>query len=302
METYKEYPIRCKTCNEQLACHANDYEALLDSGVTVEEALNQLGIDDYCSRISMMTPTIVPFNMENREVIEGFKSVDAAKEVDAQNESISRPVFNPCMGLQPGLPQVNPTRPIVTTPLAVEPQTRTQPNVPGQLIQPNLQPNLQQNLQPNVQPLRLTQLPPVRTQPIIQMQTGFTPLLQNPTINTALPAMAPTIRTNVPTLGLLTGTRPLPTVINTPPVLNPIIPEATIVPPILPPDFDGDTEAFGIGIPVPDNENVGKERFRDPVLVGVPTINPDPLIPLPTVYVGAGKHCQILNGRTYLAQ
>ena len=101
METYEEYPIRCKTCNEQIACFAADYEVLLEAGSSPEEALNQLGITDYCSRMAFLAPTFVAFNMENREVIEGFKSVEAATEADAHHESIARPSFSPCLGAQP---------------------------------------------------------------------------------------------------------------------------------------------------------------------------------------------------------
>ena len=101
MEFYREYPIGCKSCNEQLACFSKDYEDYLASGLTVEEALNALGITNYCSRAAMMNPPTVTFNMENRQVIEGFKSVEAADEADAQNESTSRPIFSACMGAGP---------------------------------------------------------------------------------------------------------------------------------------------------------------------------------------------------------
>ncbi len=74
-DSYKEYPIRCKTCNEQIACFAEDYLNYLATGLSVEEALNALDIMNPCSRIAMMNPTTVPFNMENRLVIEGFSDV-----------------------------------------------------------------------------------------------------------------------------------------------------------------------------------------------------------------------------------
>lgn len=127
MESYKEYSIRCKTCNEQLACYAPLYEDLLNSGLSIEEALNQLGITEWCSRISMMNPTIVTFNMENREVIEGFKSVDAATEADSQNESTIRPVFSPCMSTQQTIQQAAPAvrLPPVPQSLSIKPTTKS---------------------------------------------------------------------------------------------------------------------------------------------------------------------------------
>lgn len=129
MEFYKEYPIRCKTCGEQLACYAEEYEQLLESGYSIEDALNELGITDYCSRIGMMNPPIVTFNMENREVIEGFKNVDAADEDTSQKESTSHPVFTACIG--PG--SVIQTAAPATTGL-LEP--RKLARTPAQTIQP----------------------------------------------------------------------------------------------------------------------------------------------------------------------
>jgi DNA-directed RNA polymerase subunit N (RpoN/RPB10) len=98
MDTYKEYPIRCYTCNEQLACHAENYEQLLSTGVSIEDTLNMLSITNWCSRIAMQNPTIVAFNMENREVIEGFKSVENADVNNAQISSQFTPIFSSCLG------------------------------------------------------------------------------------------------------------------------------------------------------------------------------------------------------------
>jgi DNA-directed RNA polymerase subunit N (RpoN/RPB10) len=234
MDTYKEYVIRCKTCNEQIACFASDYEALLSAGASVEEALNELGIMEYCSRIAMMNPTIVAFNMENRAVIEGFKSVDAVLDTDAQEESTSQPIFSACLGAGTLNPAINP----LAAPQLLQntmPGIRTQPNAPGQLTgRPQL---------PGIQ--TLGQIRPI-TAPILQGVTG------------------------VP--------------------IRPIIPDI---------DPEGD-QPLGIGIPVNIPEKTGE--FIDPVVVGVPTINPDPTIQQATIFVGAGKYVNVLNGRTYLAQ
>lgn len=97
MDAYREYPIRCRTCNEQIAAYADTYEGLLSAGLTIEDALNELGIMDYCSRNAFMNPTIVKFNMENREVIEGIKSIDAATEADLAVTIQGIPVFTACM-------------------------------------------------------------------------------------------------------------------------------------------------------------------------------------------------------------
>jgi DNA-directed RNA polymerase subunit N (RpoN/RPB10) len=77
MELYYEYPVRCKTCNEQIACYSYEYLEYLEQGYTIEEALNLLQIMNPCSRIAMMNPTPVFFNLENRDAVEGIRDVQA---------------------------------------------------------------------------------------------------------------------------------------------------------------------------------------------------------------------------------
>lgn len=267
MDTYKEYPIRCKSCNEQLACYAPDYEALLEAGSTEEQSLNELGIMAYCSRIAMMNPTIVSFNMENREVIEGFKSVDAANEADAQNESITRPVFNPCMGAGGGV--IPTVRPVLAapalTPARPEP-IRTLPNAPG-IVQPTTQ------------------------------------LTIRPTTGAAAPGIfgqgMPVIRPGLPMR--ITPQVTIPAVINAPQPVPEILSPTIVAPIVTGIELGTEIEALGVGIPV-ELPAGATNKFEEPVAVGVPTINPDPTVQQALIYVGAGKHVRVLNGRTYLAQ
>lgn len=184
MEVYQEYPIRCKTCNEQIACFASQYLGLLAAGLSIEAALDELGITDYCSRNAMMNPTFVPFNMENREVIEGFKSVDAAEESDAQVERTSSPIFTHCMGIQTNLPPITttatrlpPNAPVIV-PLNVQP-TRIQPNVP-QLTKS--QSMAQISARQSSMPILGTIAPAIRRTPLAPTpQTTFAiPLLETP--------------------------------------------------------------------------------------------------------------------------
>lgn len=237
MEYYKEYPIRCKTCNEQLSCFASAYEDYLASGLSEEEALNAIGITDPCSRIAMTNPTIVTFNMENREVIEGFKSVDAADEADVRTGNTGRPVFNSCMGPAPPSQILNPVHNI---PLNIR---RTPPVTPGPQLFP-----------------RPTGLPGIQTigvlQPAIQRQNS--PFVQQAPQN-----------------------------VTSPPLIQPIIPDLDLNVPT------------GVGIPVNAPET---NKFTEPTMVGVPTINNNPTVVQPTIYVGANKQVRVLNGRTYLAQ
>lgn len=97
MEYYKEYSIRCMTCNEPIACFSTMYEEMLASGVSGEEALDNLGIEEPCSRIAMMNPTIVTFNMENREIIEGLKDLQLGDQPDPYLINDFNPVFNACL-------------------------------------------------------------------------------------------------------------------------------------------------------------------------------------------------------------
>lgn len=284
METYEEYPIRCKTCNEQIACFAPDFKALLEAGFSAEDALNDLGIMMPCSRTAMIEPTFVAFNMENREVIEGFKSVDAATEADAQRESIARPIFSPCLGATT-IAGVQ-AAPIVGAAAQAAPQAAAG-------VRPGLLPMLQPRVQATPQ---LRPGAPGLTQTTLQLRPGG----QVPPVRTQ--ATAPALA-GLPTLGLIQqAVRPVPPPEPRTPIVQPIIPAQAIQPIIPGIDLEEDIEALGVGIPVRDADAVDVTKFREPVTVGVPTINPDPTIPQAQVYVGAGKYVRVLNGRTYLAQ
>lgn len=78
--------MKCKTCNSQVACFSAQYERSLSNGYSIEEALNDLQIMNVCCRAAMKNPTIVTFEMGNREVIEGTKRAS-----DVLYETISPP-------------------------------------------------------------------------------------------------------------------------------------------------------------------------------------------------------------------
>ncbi len=62
MDTYREYAIRCRTCNMQIAAFASTYEELLNSGYSVEEALNTLSYYEGCCRenhLNIFTDVII---------------------------------------------------------------------------------------------------------------------------------------------------------------------------------------------------------------------------------------------------
>jgi DNA-directed RNA polymerase subunit N (RpoN/RPB10) len=97
MDYYLHYPIRCKTCNEQIACFAPQYlENIEQGGMTPQESLDALGIMNYCSRISMIAPSRVTFNMENRAAIEGFRRVETVDVADSRTGRITTYNFANC--------------------------------------------------------------------------------------------------------------------------------------------------------------------------------------------------------------
>ena len=79
MNYYFEYPIRCKTCNGQIACFSFDYLSFLENNHgDTEVTLNEVGLMNPCCRIAMMTPSMVYQNVENRRAIEGLDTIEAA--------------------------------------------------------------------------------------------------------------------------------------------------------------------------------------------------------------------------------
>ena len=76
MNFYYQYPIRCPSCNEHIACLSRYFISLVENGSPTEDALNEIGLYKWCSRIAMLNPSPIFFNMENTDVIEGLASVE----------------------------------------------------------------------------------------------------------------------------------------------------------------------------------------------------------------------------------
>jgi DNA-directed RNA polymerase subunit N (RpoN/RPB10) len=124
MESYREYPIRCKTCNAQISRYSDAFEQLVTGFAgqpnPVEQALNELGITNYCCRIALMTPTIVQFDMENRELIEGFINVDIA-EPDARPTRGGQMTFATCINPKTDAARQGPAGSAVAGPVTSQP-------------------------------------------------------------------------------------------------------------------------------------------------------------------------------------
>lgn len=70
--SYKEYPIRCRSCGRLVDCYVKEYTSLVQSGLTKEEALNELGCFDYMCRTSFLLPVTILHDSENVRIIEGY--------------------------------------------------------------------------------------------------------------------------------------------------------------------------------------------------------------------------------------
>jgi DNA-directed RNA polymerase subunit N (RpoN/RPB10) len=54
------FPIRCVTCSRLISRYEEDYKNLIKQGLSSAEALNKLGVDSTCCRMSMLKPQKIP--------------------------------------------------------------------------------------------------------------------------------------------------------------------------------------------------------------------------------------------------
>ncbi len=102
MNTYIEYPIRCKTCNELVACFSDEFVEQTKILGSMAEALDNMGITAPCTRSAFCNPTYVLFNMENRAVIEGMIQPENANDVEEFDETQSNPTMIQCLNTNRG--------------------------------------------------------------------------------------------------------------------------------------------------------------------------------------------------------
>lgn len=102
MDYYKEYPIRCKTCNNTIASKIEKYEQFISIEMTPEEAFNELGIENTCCRSAISNPVNVFFNMENRKAILGLVDVNFVNEPDPIGKHKYAPVVTMCTSIEFG--------------------------------------------------------------------------------------------------------------------------------------------------------------------------------------------------------
>lgn len=64
-------PIRCFTCGSLINCYQDRYQSLIESGVSVSEALDSLEFKHPCCRTAMMIPVLYPYVTLNETKLYG---------------------------------------------------------------------------------------------------------------------------------------------------------------------------------------------------------------------------------------
>jgi len=72
-------PIRCVTCGKVLANKWEPYRQLLREGYTPEQALNHLGINRYCCRTRIISPSQLPLGVIFQPVVSTEGSIPASE-------------------------------------------------------------------------------------------------------------------------------------------------------------------------------------------------------------------------------
>lgn len=283
MESYNEYPIRCKTCNTQIACHSDTYISLLAHGYSREQAANELRLFNWCCRSSMLTPTVVFFNMENRAAIEGLVSVENVDQPSLEVDAQGNPVFGGCLfsaqkrsegdqySSAPINIEVNRPIPVVSKirPLGgAVGQTETLQQKGVIVRSPGVQPGITpQSVQAQVSQIsipiaaRPQQVPPLRPGAVLQpkLQSKLQSQLQPKLQSQLQPKLQSQLSQNQ----------------------NHEIPISDI--------FDA------VDVEAPPGP------FEEPKYPGIPTYNRNPTISRQVIRLSENKETEILNGRTYLA-
>jgi len=87
-------PVRCITCNKVLGHYWQRYQRLLDQGVSIQDALDQLGLNRYCCRMRMMNPAKIvssqPMDLFTDEIPQdvSYRKAPSIKKREERNEGI----------------------------------------------------------------------------------------------------------------------------------------------------------------------------------------------------------------------
>ena len=86
-------PVRCVTCGKVLGNLWNEYQEKIQSGVSIEQALNDVGLRRYCCRLRLRNP----FKVVDRKV-QTQEDIDKMFENNFDNLSISYSSNTPTTG------------------------------------------------------------------------------------------------------------------------------------------------------------------------------------------------------------
>jgi DNA-directed RNA polymerase subunit N (RpoN/RPB10) len=64
-------PIRCVTCNKILGNKHSKYTEMIENGISIEQALNNLGLNRYCCRLRVRNP----FKVVERSIDSDFEKL-----------------------------------------------------------------------------------------------------------------------------------------------------------------------------------------------------------------------------------
>lgn len=64
-------PIRCVTCNKILGDKYSKYTEMIENGISIEQALNNLGLNRYCCRLRVRNP----FKVVERSIDSDFEKL-----------------------------------------------------------------------------------------------------------------------------------------------------------------------------------------------------------------------------------
>ena len=85
--------VRCITCGKVLANKSEKYQALLEKGVSIQEALNEIGLTRPCCRIRMQNPfKVVDRNVQsqldiNKMFESNFDTLSVSNDSEASSAS-----------------------------------------------------------------------------------------------------------------------------------------------------------------------------------------------------------------------
>lgn len=77
-------PVRCYTCGKVIGHKWNTYQKLLSSGVSIEDALNRVGLVRYCCKLRLRNPFRTIINMDRQQ-----PQVELSKDLVTTNRGLN---------------------------------------------------------------------------------------------------------------------------------------------------------------------------------------------------------------------